>query len=124
MPGDFTAMAHAQARAEHDERQLRVTLAGMRAEGKPDPDTVMTTTRAELLIQVHDYEDGEQIGVTEVGDDRGLGHQRLVHKHGLVLAEAGWVPVFKGSHARLRRRPQRSWTAQRSSRQLHVWEKS
>lgn len=123
MSGDFSRMQILKARAEYDEQAREEQLAQIRGEDKPGSDTVMPVSEAELLLKVHSYAEGEIIGVAEVGDDRGLGQQALVHQNGEVVVTAGWVPTLKGSQAKPRRKPQRSWTVQRP-RQIRGFEQS
>jgi len=121
MPMDFTHMAMLQARAEHDERQRLAQISEIQE--KPEPDTVMTTAEARLLIEALDYEDGEVIGRKMTGDDRGAGYQTLTYENGGIMITAGWTPTVKSRDARLPKNPQRAWTAQRP-RQIKGYEKA
>jgi hypothetical protein len=114
MPQDAMTLAMLRMRDEHDVARRQERLDEIGAEVKPPPNTVMTITEVGMLIQVHHYEECEQVGIIKVGDDRGMGYQPLVHENGQVVIQAGWAPVMKGRHARPRRVPQRAWTAQKT----------
>jgi hypothetical protein len=114
---DATTLQRLRARDAHDEQQHQARLEEIRAEDKPLCSTVMTITEARLLVQAHHYDEGEQIGVAKTGDDRGMGHQALVHENGHVVLQAGWVPVMKGCLSKQRRNSGRAWTAQSAKNQ-------
>jgi hypothetical protein len=110
---DAMTMQMLKTRADHDAQQRQEQLAEVAVQDKPAADTIMTISEAELLIQAHHYAVGEQIGLAEVGDDRGMGCRTLVHETGEVVMSAAWQPSVKGRQAKLRPNPQKTWTAQR-----------
>lgn len=101
---DLAALARARAR----QRQAQIP----HLDDKPPAGTIMTTAQAGLLVHDHLYIDGEQIGVAEVGDDRGMGYQRLVHENGGVIVYPGWAPVIKSRQAPIETKPGAGWSVQ------------
>lgn len=84
---DWTRTQILRARAEHDALQRHEQLGRLSAAPKPGPDEVVSFEEAELLVQAHDYEDGEIIGLKMLG---GLneGHQVLRYSGGQVVLDA------------------------------------
>jgi hypothetical protein len=115
MARDFTLTAMLKAREAHDRAAHQEQLERLAAEPKPKPQTLITMAQAELLVAVHLYEDGEEIGRMPLGDR----YQVLTYSHGQVVAEASAVPRRR----RISRKTPASWSSQ-SERQIRGWEKS
>jgi hypothetical protein len=94
MPTDFTRVQMERARAAHDTAAREDELATVVASAKPSAGTVMSIDRAELLIEAHEYVEGEQIGLVPVGGYSDA-HQVLVHVGGQVVIEPRYDHVLK-----------------------------
>lgn len=122
MPRDYMLARMLKARAEHDEAHRQAQAARIAGQAKPSPESVISVAEAELLVQAHDYADGEVIGRVPVGAHLGDGHQRIVCRDGTAVIDPGY------DHVLLPRDPtvpigdtQTGWTSQ-SGREIRRYE--
>lgn len=71
MPENAMILKMLQAREQHDSRERQAQLAEVRTRPKPGPDKMLSIAEAELLVQAHDYADGEVIGRKPVSHPSG-----------------------------------------------------
>lgn len=101
-----------RARADHDDAQRQAQLTRISGQSKPSPDANTTVADAEMLIQAHDYADGEVIGLVPVGG-HGDSRQRVIYHDGRAVVDPSYDRVLNSRGPGISDSPA-GWTAQSS----------